>query len=234
MRVPLAYPKRKYDIDMISLAVGLLLSHPSFRVDDPVTVIASEDIWVYPNAGDPAGDETFKVWGVEGKAVAEKPGQAESFGYGYLKFELPAAPDGKKLVSAFMVLKPTASMKVDKNAADYPLEVRPLVGKFEEKKWTYDMASTVYPGDTIFGKGVVAPVDGSTDATNLEIRVDLMGAKSKFGEAFAKANGAKEPMFFALTSKYDAGENGREGIYRIYTRDRKEAELKPRIVLKFE
>jgi len=62
----------------------------------------------------------------------------------------------------------------------------------------------------------------------------LMGAKSKFGEMFAKASGAKEPMFFALTSKYDAGEMGREGIYRVYTRDRKEGDVKPKIVLKFE
>ena len=219
---------------MISLAVSLLISHASVQLDDPVTVIASEDVWVYPNAGEPATDETFKVWGVGGRAVAEKPEQAESFGYGYLKFELPAAPDGKKLVSAFMVLKPSGSMKVDKVMADYPLEVRALVGKFEEKKWTYDQSSTVYPGDTIFGKGVVAQVEGSTDEKNLEIRINLMGPKSKFGEAFAKASGAKEPMFFALASKYDAGEMGREGIYRIYTRDRKEGDVKPKIVLKFE
>ncbi len=219
---------------MISLAVSLLFSHASLRLDDPVTVIASEDVWVYPNAGEPSTDETFRVWGVGGRAVAEKPEQAESFGYGYLKFALPGAPEGKKLVSAFMVLKPSGSMKVDKVMADYPLEVRPLVGKFEEKKWTYDQSSTVYPGDTIYGKGVVAQVEGSSDASKLEIRIDLMGAKSKFGEAFGKASSAKEPMFFALTSKYDAGELGREGIYRIYTRDRKEGDVKPKIVLKFE
>lgn len=219
---------------MISLAVSLLLSHASLRLDDPVTILSSEDIWVYPNAGEAGTDETFKVWGVDGKSVAEKPTESENFGYGYLKFVLPAVPEGKKLVSALMVLKPSGSMKVDKNANNYPLEVRPLVGKFDEKKWTYEMSSTVYPGENIFGTGVVAPVEGSTEATNLEIRVDLLAKKSKFLDAFAKASNAKEPMYFALTSKYDAGEMGREGIYRIYTRDRKEGDVKPKLVLKFE
>jgi hypothetical protein len=217
---------------MISLAAALLFSFVSPRVDGEVTVIASDDAWVYPNASEGGTDEMFRVWGVGGKAVAEKPTEAESFGYGYLRFELPAPPEGKKLVSAFMVLKPTPTMKVDKNAKDYPLEVRPLVGKFSEKSWTYEQSATVYPGDKIYGKGVVAPVDGSTDAANLEIRVNLLDPKNTlFTEAYAKSG---NPMFFALTSKYDAGENGREGIYRIYTRDRKEPELKPRIVLKFE
>ena len=219
---------------MISLAAAYLFSNLSPRLDDPVTVTASEDVWVYPNASDPGADETFKVWGVGGRAVAEKPAEAESFGYGYIKFEVPAVPDGKKLVGAWMVLKPTGSMKVDKNALAYPLEVRPLIGKFVEKSWTYDMASMVYPSADIYGAGVVAPPDGSTDATNLEIRVNLLGDKSPFAANMAKASDAKEAMYFALTSKYDAGENGREGIYRIYTKDRKDGDVKPKIVLKFE
>jgi hypothetical protein len=217
---------------MISLAAAFALSIVCLRMDDPVTVIASDDVWVYPNAPEPGTDEVFRVWGVGGKATAEKPTEAESFGYGYLRFELPAVPDGKKLVGAWMVLKPTGTMKVDKNAKDYPLEVRPLVGKFAEKTFEYGMTSSVYPGDKIYGKGIVAQVEGSADAGNLEIRVNLMDPKNPlFAEAYAKSS---NPMFFALTSKYDASENGREGIYRIYTKDKKEAELKPRIVLKFE
>jgi hypothetical protein len=219
---------------MISLAVTLLLSHVTSRLDDPITVIASEDVWVYPNSSDPGADETFKIWGIEGKAVAPKPDQAENFGYGYLKFDFSAAPAGKKLVSAFMVLKPVAKMTVDKNAKDYPLEVRPLVGKFAEKTFEHGMTSSVYPGDSIYGTGVVAPVVGSTDEKDLEIRVDLMAKKSQFAEMFGKSAKGDKVMFFALTSKYDAAELGRDGIYRIYTRDRKEENMKPKIVLKFE
>ena len=219
---------------MISLAVTLLLSHVTLRLDDPVTIIASEDVWVYPNSSDPGADETFKIWGIEGKAVAAKPEDAESFGYGYLKFDFASVPAGKKLVSAFMVLKPVAKMTVDKNAKDYPLEVRPLVGKFAEKTFEHGLTATVYPGDSIFGTGVVAPVAGSTEVKELEIRVDLMAKKSTFAEMFRKAAKGDKAMFFALTSKYDAAELGRDGIYRIYTRDRKEENMKPRIVLKFE
>ena len=217
---------------MISLAVALTISNLTTRLDDPITITASEDVWVYPNAGEPATDETFKVWGVGGKAVAPTPAEAESFGYGYLKFNVPEVPEGKKLIGAWMLLKPSASMKVDPNAKDYPLEVRPLVGKFEEKTWTYDKSATVYPGDSIFGTGVVAPPDGLSAVGALEIRIDLLGKKSKFAETFAK--GGKNPMYFALTSKYDAGELGREGIYRIYTRDRKEGDVKPKLILVFD
>ncbi len=219
---------------MISLAVTLLLSHATLRLDEPVTIIASEDVWVYPMASDPGADETFKVWGIEGKAVAGKPEEAESFGYGYLKFDFSAVPSGKKLVSAFMILRPIAKMTVDKNAKDYPLEVRPLVGRFAEKTFEHGMTATVFPGESIFGTGVVAPAVGSSDAKELEIRVDLMAKKSPFAEMYGKAVSGDKAMFFALTSKYDAAELGRDGIYRIYTRDRKEENMKPRIVLKFE
>ncbi len=217
---------------MISLAVAFVYSNLTTLLDDPITVTVSEDVWVYPNASDPGADETFKVWGVGGKAVAPTPAEAESFGYGYLKFNLPEVPESKKLTGAWMVLKPAASMKVDVNAKDYPLEVRPLIGKFEEKTWTYDKSATVYPDNSVFGTGVVAPPDGLSEIGALEIRIDLMGKKSKFAEAFVKVG--KNPMYFALTSKYDASESGREGIYRIYTKDRKEGDVKPKLVLKFE
>ena len=220
---------------MISLAAALIYSTLTTRIEDTVTVTVSEDVWVYANAPDPASDETFKVWGVGGKAVAPSPTEAESFGYGYLKFELPAVPEGKKLVGAWMVLKPAGSMKVDVNAKDYPLEARPLVGTFSEKSWTYDMSAKVFPGDSIYGKGLVAQVEGSTDANNLEIRINLLDNKDNlFGVNLDKATKAKASMYFALTSKYDASELGREGIYRIYTKDRKEGDVKPKIVVKYE
>ena len=122
---------------MISLAVTLLLSHATLRLDDPIVMIATDDVWVYPNAPEPGTDESFRVWGVGGRATAGKPTEAESFGYGYLRFVIPATPAGKKLVGAWMVLKPTGTMKVDKNVKDYPLEERPLVGKFSEKTFEH-------------------------------------------------------------------------------------------------
>ena len=220
---------------MISLAAAYLFSSVLRPIDDTVTITASEDVWVYPNASDPGADETFKVWGVGGRSVAEKPGEAESFGYGYLKFEVPTLPEGKKLVSAWMILKPAASMKIDKNAKDYPLEVHSLVGTFSEKSWTYDMSSKVYPDKFIYGRGVVAQAEGSTDPNNLVIAVDLNDNKTdSFKTALTKAVADKTSLYFALASKYDASEGGREGIYRIYTKDRKEGDSKPKIVLKFE
>jgi hypothetical protein len=223
---------------MISLAVALTLTNLIRPIDgDTFITFASDHIWVYPNATDPAGDETLKIWGVGGKAVAPTPADSESFGYGYIKFDLKGLPSGKKLVGAWMILTPFGTPEIDKNAKDYPLEVRPLNGKFTGKTWSYDQAATVNPSATeIFGSGIIAQADGTTSKNRIEIKCDLMGTKSKFAETFAKALATKEPMFFALTSKYDASELGRQGIYKIFASDRPESSVlrAPQLVLKFE
>ncbi|MBI1331912.1 MAG: hypothetical protein GC165_03435 [Armatimonadetes bacterium] len=218
---------------MISVAAALVLSN--LRVPaDTVSLTADQDVWVYAHSSDAAGEPYLMAWGVGGKAIADNPDDAESCSYSYLRFSLDQIPAGKKLVGATMILKPMGSPEINPAAKDWPLEVRPLKGTFTEREWSYDVASTVVPMPEIFGTGIIGAVSGSADAKDLEIRVDLMGKTSKFGDAFAAAAKDKKPMYFALTSKYDPSNQGRSGVYRLYSRDNKDESVRPKLVLTFE
>lgn len=217
---------------MISLAAAILLSlaKPS---DDVVTVNDDQDVWVYPHASDPAGDSALRAWGVGGKAVAADAGEAEEFSYGYLRFSFNV-PDGKKLVGASLVVTPVGTPEINPDSKKWPLEARPLVGTFAERSWSYDQVEKVHPSATdIFGTGVIA---AARSGQGLEIVIDLMGKDSKFGDAFAKALKDKQPIYLALTSKYDVSEMGQKGVYKVYSKDNPNnpTSTLPHLELKFE
>lgn len=237
MRVPLAWLKRKYDIRMLSLTAALLIAPNMHKpVEDTFFVTVDEDVWVYPHASDPGGDSALRVWGLGGKAVAPTPADAENYSYGFLKFAFNNVPADKKLVGAYMFLKPTGKPEIDPASKDWPLEVRPLKGKFDEKSWTQEQLSSTSPSETeVYGSGVVALTDGpSSGEKEYEIKIDLLGKDSKFSEAVLKAIKDKQPMFLALTSKYDVSEMGMKGVYKVFSKDNKSEMDRPRIVLKFE
>ena len=215
---------------MISLAVAVMFSNlrPTFET---VTIPVDQDVWVYPHASDPGGDPALRAWGVGGKAVAATAADAEEFSYGYLRFSFSGIPDGKKLVGATMVFKPVGNPEINPDASKWPLEVRSLVGTFTEKDWDYSQVGKIYPSGDIFGTGILAKAD---DGDGLQIKVDLLGKDSKFSSAFDKAVKDKQPMHFALTSKYDVSELGQKGVYKVYSKDNKDEAVRPKIVLKFE
>lgn len=193
------------------------------------SIEATEDVWVYSHASDPGGDSALRIFGNGGHAVAGSAGDLESFSYGYLKFDLSGLPKGKKLTSAELILTPAGKPVVDPASKDWPLEVRPMVGSFAEKTWAFEMASDVTPSkDSVYGNGVIKQA-GDT----FEIRMNLLGEKSKFTGDLGKLIDSARPLFVALTSKYDASEQGMKGMYKVYSRDNKERALRPRLELKF-
>ncbi len=192
------------------------------------TIEASEDVWVYSHASDPGGDSALRIFGNGGRAVAASAGDLESFSYGYLKFDVSSLPKDKKIASAEMILTPSGKPAVDPAAKDWPLEVRPLVGKFAEKTWAFEMAGDISPSPkSLYGSGVIKT---TTADDTFEIRINLLGEKSAFAEDFAKLT---DTLFVALTSKYDASEQGMKGMYKVFSRDNKERAVRPRLEIKF-
>lgn len=214
---------------MISAAAfALLLTAP--RLDEvTVSLPVDQDVWVYPHASDPGADPALRVWGVGGKAVSADPNDAEEFSYGLLRVSLANIPDGKKLVGAYLYLKPVGAPEIAANAKDFPLEVRSLTGEFTEKDWNYNLASKIYPGKDIYGSGII-----EKRGDNFEIRADLMGKDSKFGAAFDAAVKGKKALYFGLASKVDPAEQGRANVYKVYSRDNKDEADRPKLILRFE
>ncbi len=219
---------------MISaVAVAFLLAQP--RLADTVTVPVDQDVWVYPHAGEPASDSALRIWGVEGKAVAASPTDAEEFSYGFLRVSLTNVATDKKLVGASLYLTAANAMDALPEPKAYPLEVRPLSAGFTEKDWTYELSAKVFPSATvIYGTGVPLSAKDDKGEVSWHFDIDLLGKDSKFKADFEAALKDKKPLHFALTSRINPGELGRAAVYKVFSRDNKDETVRPKLVLKFE
>lgn len=198
-----------------------------------VDLIPTDDIWVYPHAGDPAKDAYLRAWGSDGKSVAGKEDSVENFSYSYLRFSLTSIKSGSKLEGATLTLFyiPNEELTPD-IAKQSPIEVRALVGDFSEKGWSYDQVAKIAPaGDTkaLFGRGWPDKIEGDKP---IEIKIDLMKEPSAFGDNFLKAL-AGNTLELAITSKIDPSEAGRGAVYKFYSKDGPK-EYRPYLSLKFK
>ena len=90
------------------------------------------------------------------------------------------------------------------------------------------MAGDVTPSaKTLYGSGVIKT---TTADDTFEIRINLLSEKSAFAGDFAKLN---DTLLVALTTKYDASEQGTKGMYKVFSRDNKERAVRPRLEIKF-
>lgn len=203
------------------MLVSALLAPQTF------TLMPTDDIWVYPHATDPAGDPFLRVWGVDGDAVPSSAEDADSFSMGYLKFSLAAIPKGLELASAKLVvhqLPPAGYTLEDAKAA--PLEARLLSPKFAEKGWSSEVLATVLPKqDDLLGQASPDAIDGST----ITISIDLMNDPARLKKALEESE-----IGIALTSTINAADLGRAAIYKIYSREEKDSNLVPKLVLEYK
>jgi hypothetical protein len=203
-----------------------LIAFTALLAPQTVELTPTDDVWVYPHAGDPQTDEFLRVWGTAGQAVSGDPAAAEEYGYSYLRFDISKLPN-KKPTSAELVLIHVPDpgwQPADSKSA--PLEVRILNKDFTEKTWDYGKAKDIFPPS---GKGAVV---ATTFADKVEtgkpvvFRVDLMKDADKF-----KLNG--NTVTFALTSSIDPANIGNQAVYKFYSKDTAKAELRPKLILKF-
>ncbi len=207
---------------------------------DTITLTPSDDVWVYPHASDPGRDETVRIWGAGGRSVAADPIDAEDFAYGYLRFKLPAHIKSARIVGATLELTNVINDELDPDeVAASPLEVRPLIGTFDEKSWTYTNIAKTHPnGKVVWGKGGPKLVKGEP----VKISIDLMvRGKDQVGPtdfhkvlsaSFPATADAEGQLALALTTTVDAAAVGMKRIYKIYTKEAEESR-RPRLVLRF-
>ncbi|RYG43882.1 hypothetical protein EON79_16100 [bacterium] len=204
------------------LAAMLLLAQGSALVFSPVS-----DVWVYPHASDPSKDAYLRIWGTTGEAVAADPSSASDFSYSYLRFDLPAPVEGRKLAEARLELtqveKPSYTLDL---AKANPLQARPLIGDFDEKTWTYGDSIKIFPGKETFGEGVPQSIEADKA---VPIVIDLLKGKADFRVA-AETGGM---VNIALTSTLDVT-SGDRTVYRLYSKDTEKEAWRPRLILRFE
>ena len=95
------------------------------KAPDPISLAASESVWVYTHAGNPSGDEFLRVWGVGGVATPEGKGDGDDWSYGYVNWDVNSLPTGapKSAVLTVYNANPAGFSDVA-TATAAPLQVR--------------------------------------------------------------------------------------------------------------
>ncbi len=202
-----------------------------------VSLKPTDDVWVYPHAGDPAKDGYLRVWGRDGEAVTKLIGDANEFSYSLLRFDPSSIPADGKLSKATLTLTMTAGPNFNEDQAKKnPLQARPVDGSFTEKGWTYDLLekfNPVYDPKSVYGTGVPSP--WPKDGEETTIVIDLLKGPGDFKTALAAARKDGKPLGIALTSTLDVQANPDVmSIYKVYSKDAPVEALRPKLSLSFE
>lgn len=201
-----------------------------------VTLRPTDDVWVYPHAGDPAKDGYLRVWGREGEAVPKLAGDATEFSFSLLRFDPAALPDGK-LTKARLILTTTAGPNyTEEQAKKWPLQARPVDGGFAEKGWKYDLIERFMPTfdpKSVYGTGFPKPWPAPDVEGKIEI--DLLQGPGDFRAALTTARKDGKPLGVALTAALDVQTNPDvQTIYKAYSKDAPVEASRPQLVLSFE
>jgi hypothetical protein len=205
---------------------------------DAVNAPVTQSIWVYSHAGDPAGDEYLRIWGVDGAATPTNPTDSENFSYGYLKVDVSGLPAGrpKKATLILHNIAPPGFAAAD--LKDTPLQARPLSTSFDGPKWTYDSVAKIFPGAAKDLFGIAKASGPLNDTSPIELDVDLLQGPGDFNDALAKAEASTDhALCLALTSpiapQQDSAGSARTGIYKLYSATAKDKTLRPMVKLEF-
>ncbi|MES1227512.1 MAG: hypothetical protein ABUL72_02515, partial [Armatimonadota bacterium] len=168
-----------------------------------------------------------------GRAIPIPGDDPQASSWSLLKWNLDGFTKESKIVEAQLILTvvPDAGYTV-KDAADSPLEARPVPGGFTESNWDYSDATHYVPIGTeteIFGSASPATINPE----GFKIVIDLMKGPSDFKDYFTKAMKKDKNIAIAITSRIDPATLGREGIYKVYSKDATDPMTRPalRIVL---
>ncbi len=197
-----------------------------------LSLVPTDDAWVYPHGGDAMNDVYIRAWGADGNAVAQSPNDADAFSYTYMKFDVSGVPAGAKIKTGKLVLTHVPNAGYPKEAmTKTPLEVRAIGTDWSEKKWQFEISKKNAPKsgkEAIFGTSTAA---GYQSDKEFKIEIDL--SKSEGFAALLKASAGKE-LGLCLTSRMDPGENGRAYIYKMFSRNEEKASRRPVLELELD
>ncbi len=196
----------------------------------------TDDVWVYPHAGDPAKDGYLRVWGREDGAVPKLVGDASEYSFSLLRFDPAALPAGKPTKATLVLTMVAGPNFTEEQARRFPLQARPVEGGFSEKAWKYDLLERFMPAfdpKTVYGTGAFAPWPAPDKEGRVEI--DLLKGPGDFRAALEAARKDAKPLGIALTSPLDVQANPDvQSIYKVYSKDSPVEELRPKLVLGYE
>ena len=194
----------------------------------------TDDIWVYAHAEDPQKDSFLRAWGSNGRSIPVPGDDPQAYSWSLLKWDISGFPLNSKIAEAQLVFTaaPDAGYTA-KDAADAPLEARPVKGGFNEKDWDYAEAEKYEPsggeGD-IYGSASPAVVT----PTEFTIVIDLLKGPSDFKALFDKAMKGDKTISLTIASRMDPGALGRTGVYKVYSKDATDPTMRPKLRLVFE
>jgi hypothetical protein len=193
----------------------------------------TDDIWIYANAQDPQKDEFLRAWGANGRAIPIPGDDPQASSWSIIKWDLSGFSNTKLLAAQLILSASPDSGYTAKDAADAPLEARPVKSNFSEGKWSYTDAEQFEPIGTegdIFGETSPA----SVNAAGFKIVIDLLKGPSDFRDYFMKAMKKDKTIAIAISSRIDPSKLGREGIYKVYSKDAGDPMVRPALRLVFD
>lgn len=197
----------------------------------------TDDLWIYPHAGDPQKDPYLRVWGDGERAVSKDAEEASRLSYSFLSFDVSTVPVDGRLKTACLVLTHMADPKFSEALAkSNPIEARTISNGFSEKTWTYASLPKFTPGlskDSIFGTGEIRswPETGK----EFKIELNLLAGAGKFADVLAESRRTNKPLAMALTSKIAVtATEGIQTMYKFYSKDDRMVSSRPVLVLEFE
>ncbi|MCW5942456.1 MAG: hypothetical protein KIS66_09510 [Fimbriimonadaceae bacterium] len=201
-----------------------------------VSLVPTDDFWIYSFASD-TKEPYLRAWGNGGKSVALPGDELEAFSYSYLRFDLAALPKNARIAKATLTLFQASGFGYGaKDAETTPLEVRFVDAKLDEKTWDYGKFAQLKPKAGPEGLLGVGKMDAfSANDKPVAIRIDLLAGKGGFAKILGdKLASGDSVLAVVLTSAFDPSANGRDFIYKVFSKDAPEAALRPTLVLEIE
>lgn len=191
------------------------------------SLVATDDVWIYPHAYDQTGDPILRAWSDGAKSVGDP--SDSTFSYSIVRFDLSGVKeDASKLSKATLVVYhvPEAVFTAAETKSA-PLEARLVDANFDEKRWTFEQYSKHLPAAgeaSLLGKASPVP---TTDGKPFKIEIDLLTGKGNLKAAIAE----KKAVAIALSTKM--APEGTDGpYYRLLSRTNEKG-VQPTLVLEF-
>lgn len=190
--------------------------------------VATDDIWVYPHASDPATDVFLRAWGNSDGPVAGVEDGAAS--YSLVKFKTVDGAGPIKSATLILWLAPNPVYGADE-VANTPLQARLARGDFSESAWSDAVEKRVRPyghPDHVLGFGAPMKIVENEPS---EVKIDLLKGPADFRAAYDRARTAGS-IGLAITTSLSP--DGRQGYsYKLHSRHAGEV-LAPKLVIEFE
>lgn len=214
---------------MISTLLLVATAAPNPTQVAAIRLTPSDDIWVYPHAGDPQRDAFLRVWGRGDSAVGATLADNESYSFSYLRFILPPSLRGQEVTTAVLQLEGVSANFTSEESRKYPIQARIISADFAERGWTFDKSEKIVPSrekDAVVGEGSAETLkEDATYTVELKLRLDHPSVKALWSGIAADG----KPIALALTSAIPVEESRK--MYKLHSANAERESARPSLVI---